>query len=175
MLNVYVPQEWKHRKAAAITRSDIRELLAHLAERIPIQANRVLSLLRAVFNFGLRWDIVETNPAAMIAPPAPENPRDRVLSAEELRALWTALAGEDAVTAGLFKLYLFTAQRGGEIRTMRWADVDLVSAWWMIPKERAKNGLAHRVPLSAPAVAVLQGLQRSESPFVFSGRGRQGY
>ena len=38
---------------------------------------------------------------------------------------------------------------------MRWADVDETSGWWTIPSEKAKNGQAHRVPLTESAVALV--------------------
>jgi hypothetical protein len=40
---------------------------------------------------------------------------------------------------------------------LRWVDVDLAGGWWTIPAEHVKNKLPRRVPLSAPAVKVLQG------------------
>ena len=38
---------------------------------------------------------------------------------------------------------------------MRWADVVETSGWWTIPSEKAKNGQAHRVPLTEAAVALV--------------------
>jgi integrase len=55
----------------------------------------------------------------------------------------------------MFKLRLITAQRGGEFSTMEWADIDFDSAMWTIPAHKAKNGLAHRVPLTPFALNVL--------------------
>jgi integrase len=133
-------------------------------------ANRVLACLRKVYSFGVRWDLVEASPCFGIERPAAERQRDRVLSPGELQAVWQALDGEDAHTAALVKLYLLTGQRGGELRTMRWEDVDLGHGWWTIPAGRSKNKLAHRIPLSAPAVDILRGLQDrrvDENPWVF--------
>ena len=39
---------------------------------------------------------------------------------------------------------------------MEWPEVDLDTNWWTIPPQKSKNGLAHRVPLSAPAIRVLE-------------------
>jgi len=52
----------------------------------------------------------------------------------------------------VFRLHLLTAQRGEEVLGATWAEMELTSAWWTIPAERSKNGLAHRVPLSPQAV-----------------------
>jgi integrase len=64
---------------------------------------------------------------------------------------------------------LLTAQRGGEVLGMRWAEVDFSDGCWTIPEERSKNGLSHRVPLSKPALALLEKerLLRGESSWVF--------
>ena len=57
-------------------------------------------------------------------------------------------------------------QRPGNLRTMRWADLDLDGARWSIPSEDMKrtltqkiNGQAHIVPLPRQAVAILRELQ----------------
>src|SRR5581483_3471894 len=63
-----------------------------------------------------------------------------------------------------------TAQRGGEMAAMRWADVDLQSGWWTIPSTSSKNKLAHRVPLNKSALDVLRSLRpvdlEKASPYV---------
>jgi integrase len=57
---------------------------------------------------------------------------------------------------------------------MRWTDVDLADRVWTVP--RTKNGRPHRVPLSPPAVAVLERMQalRDDSNVVFPSRRRGG-
>ncbi len=183
MLTKYPPAAWRDLPARELHRRDVRELVERIAaEGAPIMANRVLACLHRVFNFGVRRELVETNPCAMIERPGTEKSRDRVLSADELRAVWKALDGEEAANAALFKLFLYTAQRGYELRTMRWEDVDLDGTCWTIPAERAKNGLAHRVPLAPPVVAILRELEATanesgeRSPFVFaSPRARDGH
>src|SRR5262249_38201430 len=143
-------------KADAIGRSDVRALLDRIVDRgSPIQANRTLALVRKIFNFGIGHDIVPVNPCHQMPRPSPENVRDRVLSPDELRTLWEALEGLGPQIGSLFRLYAFTAQRGGELITMRWDDVDLETAWWNIPGERTKNRRPHRVPLTAQVVGII--------------------
>jgi integrase len=177
ILRVYVPKSWLVAPASTITRRDVRDLVETLAKTAPIMANRVLACLRKVFNFGIKRELVIVNPCFQIERPSPERQRDRVLSADELRAVWKALDAEDADTAALFRLYLLTAQRGGELRTMERSELDLEAGWWTIPAEKAKNGLAHRVPLSAPAVAILRDLKEraNGSPWLFPSTSRSGY
>lgn len=82
-----------------------------------------------------------------------------MLSEDEIRRVWVALDDEHAIIAALFRLRLLTAQRGGAVQGASWEEVDLASGWWTIPAERAKNGLAHRVPLSPQAVKILKALK----------------
>ena len=173
MLETDVLPAWGARQARDISARDVRELVDGIVNRgAPIAANRTFALVGRVFTWASAPDRAlvpqHHNPCRGMERPAPENERARVLDAEELRRVWTALDGEDAHNAALFKLYLLTAQRGGELRTMRWEEVDLDGGWWTIPAERAKNGRTHRVPLSPPALSSLRALPRIEgSPWVF--------
>src|SRR5262249_13400721 len=79
-----------------------------------------------------------------------------------------------ASLAALLKVRLLTAQRGGEVGRMRWADVDLETGWWTIPGSDTKNGEPHRVPLTADAIALIRGQQPDEQKrdaYVFTGNG----
>jgi integrase len=163
MLRRYIPGDWTHRLAAEITRRDVRNLVEGLADRIPVQANRVLALLRKVFNFGVEREIVPTSPCVALARPTREHPRERVLTPGEIRSVFAALGAEETDSAALVKLCLLTAQRGGELRTMEWAHLDLEECWWTIPPERTKNGLAHRVPLSPWASDILRQLRETST------------
>ncbi|MDQ3797738.1 MAG: site-specific integrase, partial [Pseudomonadota bacterium] len=103
--------------------------------------------------------------------PSKEHRRDRILSADEIYRFWTGLANAPMWpgTALALKLQLVTAQRKGEIISMRWEDIS--NDMWTIPAEHSKNGLPHRVPLSPLALELLsQAKQLGDSPWVFPGR-----
>ena len=99
-----------------------------------------------------------------------------MLAAEEIEAVWNDVEHETLRNAAVFKLLLATAQRIGEVRTMRWVDLDLHSGWWTIPPEQAKNGMAHRVPLSPQARAILEEVRRhtTGASWVFPSPGTEG-
>ena len=159
-----------HRPVGKIRRAEVRSVLESISNRgAGIEANRTLALVRKIFNWGISVDLVERNPCTLIARPARERMRSHVMSASDLRGLWSALEEERPWSAIALPLMLVTAQRGSEVLGMRWADVDLPAGWWTLPEERSKNGLSHRVPLSAPAVALLETrrLVVGESPWVF--------
>ncbi len=159
-----------NRRAREITRRDIRDLLDDIKARgSPIQANRTFEIMRKLFNWAIAEDYLPDSPCQKISKPAKENRRDRVLKEDEIRAVWQAMEAEQPLVAALFKLRLITAQRGGEVASMRWEDIDSPSSWWTIPGERTKNGLSHRVPLSPLALEILDGLktERLEPPWIF--------
>ena len=106
-------------------------------------ANRCLAYVRKMYNWALSKDLVEFNPCAGIPRPGKEQQRDLVLSEDEIKAIRKALDKEKPIMAATFRLRLLTAQRGGEVHSIRWNDID--REWWTIPEEFAKNGLSHRV------------------------------
>ncbi len=157
-------------RAKDITRRDIRDMLQDIVARgAPIQANRTFEIVRRLFNWAIGEDYLTTNPCQGISKPAKETRRDRVLKEDEIRAVWQAMEAEQPLVAAMFKLRLVTAQRGGEVASMTWEDLDLATGWWTIPAERSKNGLSHRVFLSPQALAVLEDVREQEngSPWLF--------
>jgi integrase len=157
---------------AAIRRAQIKDLLEDIAARgAKVAANRTLALIRKMLNFALDQEWIEANPAAKLARPGgPEQSRTRVLMADELRAVWAYLhrpAPTDLpelkrrhwrLTRAALLLRLLTAQRGREVLNLRWRDID--GSMWTIPAAFSKNKLPHRVPLTKPALAVIEDLKR---------------
>jgi integrase len=120
-----------------------------------VLANRTLEIMRGIYNWGIDKERVEHNPCTGVRP-SEETSRDRVLSDAEIRKVWGALSNQPLIVRGRFRLQLITAQRPGEVRKMRWADIDDDTGWWTVPAEITKNRLSHRVWLSAPSLAVLK-------------------
>ena len=151
---------WEGRRLVEITRSDVRDLVRAKAEAAPARANELLSWVRAFLNFCVDEELIEANPAARLAAPAPKVERDRVLSDGEVRAILSAFDAIGWPFGPLFKLLLLTAQRREEVAGMRWGEVDLEAAVWTIPSARAKSGAGHLVPLAPSVIALLRSLPR---------------
>jgi integrase len=150
---------WRNRSIGTIRRRDILELLDKIADRSsPRRANRYLALLKKLFAWCVERGYIEASPASGIKPPGKEISRDRVLSDDELRLIWQCCEKAGWPFGDLFRLLILTAQRLGEVSTMRRPDVDLTKATWTVPANIAKNGVANEVPLSPAAVAVLSGM-----------------
>jgi integrase len=67
-----------------------------------------------------------------------------------------AVRAEDSTAARAVELIVLTAARTSEVFLADWSEFDLEGKVWMVPAERMKAGKEHRVPLSAPAVRVLE-------------------
>jgi integrase len=159
-------------KAHSVRRRDIVDLVEGIADRgAPVTANRTLAVVSKMFNFAVDREILEATPAAGIKRVHKEQGRQRVLSEEEIRRFWNNLPDTqmtEAVRLAL-RLMLVTAQRRGELAEATWDEFDLSAGWWTIPAEHAKNGLAHRVPLSDLALGLLAQVKAlsGASPFLF--------
>lgn len=165
MLKKDLLPRWHHIPALEIGRREVLDVLNDIKDRgAPIAANRTLSLVRKMFNFGMDQAIVESNPCARIKPPAKEQQRDRVLTEKEIKRFWERLPKTDASSQlqAILKLILVTAQRPGEVIGVAWPEIELEEGWWMIPAEKSKNGLAHRVPLSQMALEIVKSMNPKE-------------
>ncbi len=165
-------KQWAHRQAASITKRDVIDLLDQITDRgAPIQANRIHALISKIFNFGIKRDRVELNPAHGVER-EPENTRGRILSDAEIRTFWEALENEPADFRDASRIMLLTGQRKQEVFGMLWAELDLDGATWTIDASRAKNKNTHLVPLAPQALAILKARRESANghPAVFPGR-----
>lgn len=160
-------------KLADLGMADAQRLHDELADR-PTLANRTLDLLSQVWRWGESSGYTSgANPCRAIERNQ-ERRRERHLNRDELAALGAAireLSGTRTLpvqTAGLIRLIALTGCRPGEVKALRWADVDLGSH--VLHLKDTKTG--HRdVWLAAPAVAVLRDLPRvKDSPWVFPSR-----
>ncbi|MEI6556870.1 MAG: integrase arm-type DNA-binding domain-containing protein [Rhodospirillaceae bacterium] len=89
----------------------------------------------------------------------------------EIAGFWPRLQVQDGITARTLEFVILTACRPGEGYGARWDEIDFESATWTIPGERMKAGAEHRVPLSAPALALLRKvLAVRQGAFVFPGQ-----
>lgn len=173
MLDKDILPIWGELKANQIKRKDVVALLDTTVERgAGVLANRILALVRKIFNFAIERDIVEFNPCTNIKRPIDEKERQgqRVLTFEEIRNVWKAIENQDSIfIQGIFKMRILTGQRGIEVRSMRWEDIDFESRVWTIPTEIVKNKSQHRVPLSIQCLELLQEIraERHPSPYIF--------
>ena len=148
------------RHADDIRRRDIRELLDAVADQgIEREAEKRRQTVGAMFRWALSQDIVETDPTARLKAYDPGTLRDRVLSAEEIEALWKWLeAGAlPPDPADILKLQLATGARCGEISGLSADEIDREEWTWTLPAARSKNKRPRVTPLVGIARQIVEG------------------
>ncbi|WP_404712188.1 tyrosine-type recombinase/integrase [Sphingomonas sp. MMS24-J13] len=162
VFNRHILPEFGDRAADAITRSEITGFIDEIAEHAPVMARNVLGYFSAFYTWALpRLDRLPGNPCRDAGrPPAPKA-RDRVLSERELGALWHVLGDELRPFGPAIQLLILTGQRRNEVFEADGVEFDLEAKLWTIPKDRAKNGTTHLVPLSTKAASIVQDLLSS--------------
>lgn len=127
-------------------------------------AKRLRSFSSRVFRYAVATARASADPAqtlrgALAAPIVKHYAAitDPVALGELLRAI-DGYSGEPATLSAL-RLTPHVFQRPGEVRQMRWSELDLEKGVWTIPAERMKQRHAHTVPLSRQSVAILTDMQ----------------
>ena len=139
-----------------VERRQLVELVENVTQRgSPVMANRVRAFLSKLFNWAVDRCILEVSPATRL-PANKEIERTRVLSDVELKSFWLAIDSlSNPVHQAAVRVLLLTGQRRSEVAQMAHGELD--GKWWTIPAARAKNGVAHRVPLNAISCKYLSG------------------
>lgn len=167
------------KKIRDIRRRDVITLVEKLAEDRPRQAGLVLTYLKQLFAYAEDREIVEASPvanlkAAKIGQGLTAGKRDRILSNDELKALWQLTeppSGMHRATLLVLQMILVTGQRPGEVAGMRWSEID--DDLWTIPAaRRGKTDDIHTVPLTQSASRILEHAKALGSDtYVFNARG----
>jgi integrase len=88
----------------------------------------------------------------------------------EIAKFMAELRGQAGVGARALEFAILTAARTGEVIGAGWEEMSLADSLWTVPRERMKAGREHRVPLSEPALEVLERMASiRQSEFVFAG------
>lgn len=156
------------RPIAEIRRSEIVRLLDRIEEESgSAMATQTLAIVRKIMNWHATRsdDFVSPVVRGMARTQRSELARERILTDDELRKVWTT-------NGGIFSLYvrflLLTAARRNEAAQMTWAEIE--GADWTLPAARNKTGVDLVRPLSRQAQAILKALPKTEG-FVWSTNG----
>jgi integrase len=163
---------WGHRSFGDIEKRDILDLIDAISDRgAVIMARRVQSYVHRLFAWAMSRGIVATNPAAGLPKPGNETRRDRVLTDDELVAVWKGSEVIGWPFGKAIRLLLLTGARREEIGALRWSEVGETEI--RLEGIRTKSGEPHIIPLSAPTSALIEKLPRiANSEFVFTTTGR---
>jgi len=158
---LYVEQFAREEPRLASTRlqevrtSMLTSALKRWAKRAPVGANRLLAILRQALGYAKELGWITESPLSGVSRRVAggdevERSRQRVLSDDEIRALWTV----EHRHGDLLRFLLLTGQRIGEAQKATWKHVD--GSRWTIPAEHSKNKRAHWVPLPSQALEIIE-------------------
>jgi integrase len=153
-----------HVRLSEVRRADVQDLADRLTGE-GLSASTVqntLDPLRVIFRRAVRRDLVAVDPTEGLELRRKKGRRDRIATPAEAAALLAALADEDRA---LWATALYAGLRRGELRALRWDDVDLTARTIRVEREwddvegelnEAKSEAGTRtVPLAGPLVSLL--------------------
>jgi integrase len=148
-----------------ITPREIVSRLNALNDR-PGEKEHASRIARTFFVWCVGQHLIERSPMETVAKPAPGKARERVLTEEELKAVYKAARGSRTGFHRLIALLVHTGCRRGELTALRWTYVlgDTIT----LPSEITKNGRAHAFPIGPRTQALLASFPKIEgNPYVF--------
>ena len=162
--------ELRNRRLNSLRRSDFARLHMQIGKRAPYAANRMLALVRKMFNLAKVWDLYTGDNPIVGIERFHEEKRERFVQPKELPAVFQALSEEPNIfIKTAFLIGLLTGARKTEILTMKWEDLDFDQYLWRLPTTKAKR--SHLIPIPAPAMELLHQLPRVlGNPYVFVGK-----
>jgi integrase len=179
MLEHWVLPALGSKKVAAVRPADIAAVHEKVTKSgAATHANRVVGLMSKMFQLAAtRWEYRADNPCKGAVDRNAETKRRRYLSVAEIARLSLALGEcESRQAANAIRLLMLTGARRNEVCAATWGQFDLASGTWTKPASETKQKRDHAVPLSAPALQLLQeiGPGRPEE-FLFPGRDGTGF
>ena len=170
---------WDHKQQGGRTGREVVMAYADaVTKRAPVQGEKVLMVLRGVFNHAIDKGWLERNQNPALNPLSkrakPAVTPHATLPWEALPDFFHQLEANDTnaspVVLAAAKVAFLTFLRVGSLAPMAWDEWDQEQNLWRIPAQRMKSGKDHLVPLTDPLLEVLEQMHRinGDTPFVFS-------
>jgi integrase len=169
----------KHTKVADVHGGDVRDLHRKITESgRPVRANRILAVCSKMFSMSLVPMPGENTPWRNAAQGNPckgiernhEEGRERFFSQGELTKISDALAKYPGVAADCVRLIMLTGCRPTEAMNAEWTEFDTEPRYWIKPSAHTKQRKVHRLPLSPPAIELIDRLRKKhKGKWVFPG------
>lgn len=152
-----------HKALDAVTTGDVQALKARLADRRPKTTNNILAVIATMLRQAVKWGVVAAMPCEVVGVKVPDREMDYYEPAD-YDAVVTAAAAISATTYLAVLLAGDAGLRAGEIRALRWRDVDLKrrqirvqQAEWRGHVEAPKGWQSRLIPMTARLLAALSG------------------
>lgn len=164
LLKTHLLPYFGHMPMGEVSKLQVVEFVSGLRQsKKPSTVNRVLILLRFIYNQAIRWETpgISHNPTAGTAMLRDNARKERYLSKEEARQLYDAVCeSESPILRHVIALLVLTGARKREALDARWADFDIERRIWRVPM--SKSGRPRHIPLSDGALDVLMRIDKSD-------------
>jgi integrase len=176
-LRTYVYPVFGDLPVRQIDRALVIEVLDPIWVKKPETARRVRGRMEAIIDFAIArgWRGEGDNPARRgplvrgLSKQTNKVKHHAALHYTEIGSFMVDLRNEKGIAAPALEFLILTAGRTGEVISARWREIDWARRLWNVPAERMKNKREHRVPLSVPALKVLERLPSRDQEFIFPG------
>jgi len=172
LLRLHIRPELGKLTVAELRHADVEALHRKIAADAPTAANRAVAVLSKMLSLAVKWELRGDNCVKGVER-MPETKRERYLTPAEIARLFDVLAAHrERSSANAITFLLLTGARRGEVLGATWDQFDLAAGVWTKPAATTKQAKIHRVPLSAPALALLAGMKEQAKPgqrFLFPG------
>jgi integrase len=170
-LDNHILPAWGERPLDGIGRADIAKLLDHIEEKAGSSAaDKTLNVISRICAWHQSRDDKYRTPVVrgMRRISTKEQSRERILSDDEIRTIWTS-AEANGQFGALVRLLLLTGQRQGKVRAMKWSEIE--DGVWTPATELREKGNIGAVKLPQAALDILANIARVDgNPYVFAGQ-----
>jgi integrase len=172
LLHKHLLPEWGGREFTSIKRTDVAKLLDTVEDEAGARsADYVLSLISGIANWYAKRDGEYVSPLirGMYRHSIKDHARTRILSDDEIRAIWLEYA-LGHIYGDLLKLALLTGQRQDKVASMKWDDIS-IDGTWHVPNGTREKGAGGVMVLPGVALDIIKARPRfASNPYVFAGR-----
>lgn len=171
-VEAHLKPAWQGKAIDKITKADVIALLDGIMDSgSESMARKVQAYVNRFFAWTIERDLLQINPTAGMPRVGSNKSRDRVLTDQELAAVWRATP-EIGLFGMVTRLLVLTGARREEIAQLRWSEIegDTIT----LERSRTKNGGPHLIPLSSPAKQLLASMPKiGDSDFIFTIDGKK--
>ena len=147
-----------------LSKKDVIQFISeHSETHKPGSVNRVIILIRYIFNLAIKWETtgIAKNPTAGIPLLEENNKKERYLTGDEANKLIVALQkSENKMLQYIVPMLILTGARKQEVLKAKWEELNFDQKVWRIPT--SKSGKARHVPISDGVIYLLAGVPRFE-------------
>jgi integrase len=150
------------RPLATVTSNDVLAALQATQAKLPKTAARARAAVSIVFDYAVAKGMFNgANPARasvfkFLLPAPPRSTPHRMMPFHDVPAFFARLSEVASPSRLCLAFLILTGARSQEAIKATWAEIDMSQGLWVIPAERMKKRRVHKVPLSTPAMALLE-------------------